>query len=1172
MSVSLGTSWENDFENAISGNSVGLMFFDENYRLRRLTDLVIKAGFIDESALGLLADEINFPLSYRSIAHDIHKAGSKKTSVYREILYNNKAWVFRIKPYVFEDNHVCGVTVVMVDITQTKTLETRTHTLMKNMSVAVVEGLFSRDTGLELLNVTESMSMLLGYTEEEYENIVKTEDRFMYLQEMFLQLMAISDVAITGEKEAMSQFRMRRKDGRVIWIEARGEVVGNTVHRSLLQFVLIDITRSYEEQEKLRLEKKKFAYIIEMTSDTLFEYNIANDVMILAKQKDESEIETSIENYASLISIVGNTHPDDEEIVSEFADALRGGARVIKSTFRRKMEDNQYHWLRFEGRTIYTIEGNADRIVGRITNVDEEKNREAELIKSSERDPLTGLYNHMVCIEKIKKQMARIKSNEAGYLVVIDVDNFKRINDENGHLYGDAALCSLSDAMKVNFPTGIKGRIGGDEFMVFVKGIEVDELKQKLSNVLNEFSKLSEDNQGSFTLSCSMGVAVCRKDTKDYERAFETADRALYLIKETGKNSYTICEVGDDVLEDGHRYIAEQEENDDDYDKESALISSDDDLIVFALELMSSVNNYRKGLGIVADRVCSYVGFDEMALITSSADSYAVNFDWTGDKAHPYARKLYPRNQRQNWGQIEEMFTDQTDFVVIRGKKLADLKLGEYASILVARLQASEYATQYIAYIDKTTDRSWEHESEFLIRLTHMLVSKIIQMQNDERNREEIEYRINYDALTGLPSYTKFLELAEEFIKSHVPSDTMDYYVCYGDFVNFNYVNELYGYNTGDHILELTGKRLQRATKVAILSSRITGDQFVGLCEIEKGVDPGSKLLSSFSQFNDVVKMRYPLCKLTVICGMCKVEDADVGISVLVDRANAARKYGKEQGENGCVHYTREMWERNEDEKQVYVNINDALNNREFQVYLQPKISLKTGKIVGAESLVRWRKPDGTLFSPDRFIPILEKNGFITKVDYYVLEETLRYLKELMSEGIEPIPISVNFSRVHYDDPLFAQSIMEYLQTYEVDPGLLEAEVTEYNYLHDIKSLNPAIIELQKQGVLVSIDDFGSGYSSLNILSKVTADIIKLDRLFLEDMDNQKEFITLLAEMINRLGYQIIMEGVETEEQMKFIATTKCDLVQGYFVSRPMPMQEFKAFLLDYNSKAKPWK
>ena len=123
MSVSLGTSWENDFENAISGNSVGLMFFDENYRLRRLTDLVIKAGFIDESALGLLADEINFPLSYRSIAHDIHNAGSKKTSVYREILYNNKAWVFRIKPYVFEDDRVCGVTVVMVDITQTKTLE-----------------------------------------------------------------------------------------------------------------------------------------------------------------------------------------------------------------------------------------------------------------------------------------------------------------------------------------------------------------------------------------------------------------------------------------------------------------------------------------------------------------------------------------------------------------------------------------------------------------------------------------------------------------------------------------------------------------------------------------------------------------------------------------------------------------------------------------------------------------------------------------------------------------------------------------------------------------------------------------------------------------------------------------------------------------------------------------
>ncbi|MBO4376847.1 MAG: diguanylate cyclase, partial [Lachnospiraceae bacterium] len=778
MSMSLGSSWESDFDNALRDNGVGLMFFDEDCRLRRASNSAINAGFVKSTDLGLKADDIEFPEEYANFAKDIHDALENKKELFREVLRKNKAWLFTARPYVLNDNQVCGVTTICVDITRTKTLETRAHSLMKNMSVAAVEGLYSDETGLELLNAVDTMSRLLGYGVEEYTHMVESIERYMYLQEVFYQMIYLAQAVIKGDRAPVSQLRIRRKDGKVIWLEARCELVGNTLHRTLVQFIFIDVTRSYSEQEKLRMEKKKLAYIIEMTSDTLFEYNVARDVMVLAKQENNVEVETVIDNYTTKLTLGGNVHADDEEIVNDYVDKLRGGAREIKSTFRRKLDDGQYHWLRIEGRTIYSIEGKPDMVVGRIMNVDEEKHREEELTKSAERDSLTGLYNHLACIDKIKKQMARIKGNEVGYLVVIDVDNFKRINDENGHLYGDATLCSLSDAMKSNFPTGIKGRIGGDEFMIFVKNIELDDLKKRLSNVLNEFSKLGDESSGSAELSCSMGVAVCRKGNHDYEQAFETADRALYLIKETGKNSYTICEIGDNVLEDGHRYIAEQEEGSDVYDKEDALISNDDELVMFAVELMNSVSNYRKGLGIVADRVCSYVGFDDMAFITSSENAFATEFDWTGDKAHPYAKKLYPKNQRSNWSEIEEMFADGREYVVIRGKKLKELDFGEYKSMLVARIQTSGVSAQYIAYMDKSTDRTWERERDVLIRLTHMLVSRIVRMLEDERNREEIEYRINYDALTGLPSYTKFLEMAEEYIQNHVPSDEKDYYLA----------------------------------------------------------------------------------------------------------------------------------------------------------------------------------------------------------------------------------------------------------------------------------------------------------------------------------------------------------------------------------------------------------
>ena len=199
---------------------------------------------------------------------------------------------------------------------------------------------------------------------------------------------------------------------------------------------------------------------------------------------------------------------------------------------------------------------------------------------------------------------------------------------------------------------------------------------------------------------------------------------------------------------------------------------------------------------------------------------------------------------------------------------------------------------------------------------------------------------------------------------------------------------------------------------------------------------------------------------------------------------------------------------------------------------------------MGAEALVRWVKPDGSMIYPDQFIPLFEQNGFITRVDFHILEQVLKYLREVLDRGEAVVPVSVNFSRLHNDDAHFVQKIKELLDGYGIAPGLLEAEVTESIYMYDLNILRENIRRLQQMGVKISIDDFGSGYSSLNVLSKVSADVIK------------------------HLGYQIIAEGVETKRQAEMLKAAECDMAQGYYYARPMPVSEFNKFLQKQNTGA----
>ena len=242
-----------------------------------------------------------------------------------------------------------------------------------------------------------------------------------------------------------------------------------------------------------------------------------------------------------------------------------------------------------------------------------------------------------------------------------------------------------------------------------------------------------------------------------------------------------------------------------------------------------------------------------------------------------------------------------------------------------------------------------------------------------------------------------------------------------------------------------------------------------------------------------------------------------------------------------------------------------AFENREFVVYMQPRVLLANDEIKGAEALVRWKKKDGSIIYPNDFIPVFERNKSVTQLDFYVYEEVCRYLKERLESGKKTVAISVNVSRVHlYSIDEFITKIKGLLVKYNIPPKYLEFELTETSFTDKVDDSITLLSRLRKLGVKVSLDDFGSGYSSLNVLTKLPLDILKIDKEFLRDFENDSEekiVIPSVIEMAKKLNLEVVCEGVETKEHVEFLRSIGCEYAQGYYYSKPIPQEEFDRLL-----------
>lgn len=383
------------------------------------------------------------------------------------------------------------------------------------------------------------------------------------------------------------------------------------------------------------------------------------------------------------------------------------------------------------------------------------------------------------------------------------------------------------------------------------------------------------------------------------------------------------------------------------------------------------------------------------------------------------------------------------------------------------------------------------------------------------------------------------------------------------DIAKFKAINDLHGYERGNRVLQRVADVLRNNMRQEESFCRSTADNFIMLLSYDDRRKFRTRLISLAAQIR----------RDCTVTGSCLMVDGAFGVYeitenipfyIMLDRTHLALGNAKKMSGEKIQFYDEADLRRMVAEKQIENSMEEALERGDFSVYLQPKCDFKTGRMVGAEALVRWNKGDAGLVRPDDFIPIFEKNGFILRLDMFILEQVVSLLSRWKSHGLKQVPVAVNFSRLHLNDSRYIPQMTCLVDKYGVAHRLIEVELTENVILNNVECAQNVIRGLHRKGFSVAMDDFGSGYSSLNVLKNLQFDGIKLDKEFLsgfEENGNAKKVIEGAVLMIKSLGVKVIAEGVETQQQADFLRRTGCDVAQGYLFSKPVDAAAFETLL-----------
>ena len=410
-----------------------------------------------------------------------------------------------------------------------------------------------------------------------------------------------------------------------------------------------------------------------------------------------------------------------------------------------------------------------------------------------------------------------------------------------------------------------------------------------------------------------------------------------------------------------------------------------------------------------------------------------------------------------------------------------------------------------------------------------------------------------YDKLTGLYDGVTFCRM----VKNAVAEDNeKKYALILFDIEKFKIVNELYGFDFADEVLEFIAFNMRNIFKETdAVICHFMSDFFGIFTEYDSEED----LIEMVKQISSKTSL-YKNVPVSLSFGIHKIRDRSLSPRLICDYANMAKKTVKGNRIVNYAFYTEKIKNRILEDKYIENEMEYALKNGQFSMYLQPKYNISTSEIIGAEALVRWVHPKKGLIMPDKFIPLFEKNGFIVNLDKYIWEQACIEIRKWIDSGQTPVPISVNVSRVNVGNPKLIEILDSLVEKYKIDKKYLELEIIETVYYDDQNHLIETLNQLKKADYTLLMDDFGSGFSSLNMLKNTPFDILKIDRNFLNETmvtDKGKKIILHTISLSNDIGINTVAEGVETKEQAEYLLECGCNVAQGYYYSKPVELNVF---------------
>lgn len=441
---------------------------------------------------------------------------------------------------------------------------------------------------------------------------------------------------------------------------------------------------------------------------------------------------------------------------------------------------------------------------------------------------------------------------------------------------------------------------------------------------------------------------------------------------------------------------------------------------------------------------------------------------------------------------------------------------------------------------------------------THRFIFREIFIQYNRTLAQcMLEKIMNTDINTGVANQNSLMYYAVNLIKN---GRIGDYTGIFFNIHNFKYVNKVFDYSQGDVILRNYAHMVKSYLDSDEEIARLGGDNFVVICRNENASDFISKIkdVHMSHEFRSVKRE----LQLGVTAGIACLEGVDKPREVMA-RTSIAYQAARKTGAGSIVVYTKEIQKQLMDDQEILAAFPQALAAGEFVVYYQPKVRIADKSIYGAEALVRWVR-DGQVVTPARFIPQFEREGSVCRLDYYMLEQVCGFLKSRLDKGLKIVPVSVNFSRRHLEEGDLVERITGTIDRFGIDRSYIEIELTESEDYQNYEIMSSVIGRLKERGISTSMDDFGTGFSSLNMIKKVDLDTIKIDKSLIpfDDVNNNKHqdivMFASIIDLIGRLGKKSVAEGVETTQQLDYLEKLGCDIVQGYVFDKPLPKDEFE--------------